>query len=92
MRVVWTATALRAVRDAYAYLADLNPDAAAELAASLLAAGDSLESFPYRGRKVPDTAMRELVVVHPYALRYRIEGGVVEILRVRHASRRPTDP
>lgn len=92
MRVVWTKTALRGVWRAYDYLADFNPRAAVHLAESLLAAGDSLENFPLRGRLVRGTVMRELVSVSPYIIRYRVAGDTVIILRVRHAARRPTTP
>ena len=49
-------------------------------------------NFPHRGRSVRGTAMRELVAVHPYIIRYRITGDDVATLRVRHTSRRPTNP
>jgi toxin ParE1/3/4 len=92
MRVVWTAAATRGLSHAYEYLYDINPRAAEHLAASLFAAGDGLVNFAYRGRPVPQTNMREIVAVHPYIIRYRIEGETVLILRVRHSARRPTNP
>jgi toxin ParE1/3/4 len=49
-------------------------------------------NFPHRGRPVCDTSMRELVTVSPYIIRYRVASDTVNILRVRHASRRPTRP
>lgn len=36
--------------------------------------------------------MRELITAFDYVIRYQIIGDVVEILRVRHTSRRPTKP
>jgi plasmid stabilization system protein ParE len=37
--------------------------------------------------------MRELITDYPYIIRYRIvRDEEVRILRVRHTSRRPTDP
>ena len=92
MQVVWTETALRGVWRAYDYLVDFSPRAAASLAESLLAAGDSLATFPHRGRPVRGASMRELATVNPYIIRYRIDGKTVIILRVRHMSRRPTKP
>jgi plasmid stabilization system protein ParE len=77
---------------AHEYIFDFNPQAAARMADALLAAGDSLASFPHRGRPVRGTAMRELVTVSPYIIRYRIAGDTVIILRVRHGARRPTRP
>lgn len=92
MRVVWTKTALRGVWRAYDYIFEFNPTAAGRMADALIAAGDSLETFPHRGRPVPGTGMRELVSVSPYIIRYRVERDGVVILRVRHSARRPTNP
>ena len=84
MRIVWSPSALREIERATDYLMDFNPRAAKELAEGLVLAGDSLAHFPHRGRRVPNTDMRE---------RYRIvRDDVVRILRVRHISRRPTTP
>jgi len=33
--------------------------------------------------------MRELTVIYPYILRYRLTGGVVSIVRIRHGARQP---
>jgi len=58
----------------------------------VLGAGDSLESFPYRGRLVPGTQLREITLAYPYIIRYRIAADHVRILRVRHGAGRPTQP
>jgi len=92
VRVVWTKTALRGVWRAYDYIHEFNPGAAQRMAEALFAAGDSLVNFPHRGRPVRGTAMRELVSVSPYIIRYRVERDEVVILRVRHSARRPTNP
>jgi plasmid stabilization system protein ParE len=83
-----------ATRDGYCKCdsSALRTAAAREVAASLKASGDSLGHFPHRGRPVPGTAMRELVTTYPYIIRYHIDGNNVVILRVRHTSRRPTNP
>ena len=92
MRVIWTRTAVDGIERANDYLADLNPRAAMEMAERCREAGDSLAHFPHRGRRVPGTGMRELVTSYPYVIRYEIVGDTVEILRLRHTSRRPTAP
>lgn len=92
MRVVWTEPALDAIQRAYDYIFAFNPRAAMHVAESLRDAGNSLEYFPQRGRPVPGTDMRELVTAYPYIIRYRVIGDEVTILRVRHTSRRPTNP
>jgi toxin ParE1/3/4 len=74
------------------YIEQFNPRAARLLADSLVTAGNSLALFPQRGRRVPGTDMRELVIADPYIIRYQVVGDVVVILRVRHSARRPTNP
>ncbi|MSP00790.1 MAG: type II toxin-antitoxin system RelE/ParE family toxin [Acetobacteraceae bacterium] len=91
-RVVWSTSALAQLRSIRAYLERFNPIAAGELAKGLMAAGNGLVIFPHRGRPVPATDKREAVMAYPYIIRYRGVGGTVRILRVRHTSRRPTNP
>ena len=92
LRVIWSPVALREVAALFQYLRDFNPQAAEQVAASLIQAGDSLANFPYRGRLVPNTSLREMVTIYPYIIRYRISGDEVRILRVRHTAREPTNP
>jgi addiction module RelE/StbE family toxin len=89
VQVIWSPAALREITDIHRYIAQFNPSAAARLVDELLAAGDSLETFPNRGRPVAGTALRELTVIHPYIIRYRVAGDHVRILRVRHGRRQP---
>ena len=88
MRVVWSPSALRDIRHIYRYIARFNQRAAEDLARELVAAGDSLESFPQRGRPVPGAHLREWALVYPYIIPYRTAGDQVRILRVRHGMRR----
>jgi plasmid stabilization system protein ParE len=46
--------------------------------------------FPRAGRAV-DGGSYEVPIVPPYMVRYRIEGGRVLILRVRHGARQTED-
>lgn len=93
MRVIWAPSALREVARTYDYLLDFNPRAAVRLAEGLIAAGDRIALFPHRGRRVSNMDMRELVTAYPYIIRYRmLRDDEVHILRVRHTSRRPTNP
>ena len=89
MEVIWSPAALREIAQIYRYIAQFNPHAATSLAGELLSAGDSLEMFPHRGRPVPGTALRELTVVYPYIIRYRVTDDHVRVLRVRHGRRQP---
>ncbi|WP_284943858.1 type II toxin-antitoxin system RelE/ParE family toxin [Acidisoma cladoniae] len=90
--IVWTEPALanlQAIRD---YIQQFNPYAAVTVAADLIATGNGLINFPYRGRPVRGTSMREVASCYPYIIRYRISGEDLVILRIRHASRRQTIP
>ncbi len=87
-RVVWTREALTNLELIRAYIHQFDPQAAQRMASRLIDAGTSLADFPERGR-IATSGTRELVTVPPYVLRYRLEGGTVYILRVRHGARRP---
>jgi hypothetical protein len=65
VRVVWSPSALRDIHHIYGYIVRFNPHAAEDLARQLIAAGDSLETFPQRGRPVPGTNLREWPLVYP---------------------------
>jgi toxin ParE1/3/4 len=91
--VIWSPTAVIQLRAVRVYIEQFNPRAAEAVAAHLLAAGNSLEHFPHRGRPVPGTSTRELVADYRYVIRYHVaRDGTVRILRIRHTSRRPTNP
>ncbi len=92
MQVIWSPAALREIENIYRYIAQFNPRAAENMVREILSAGDSLERFPYRGRAVPGTPLREFTLAYPYMIRYRIAADSVRILRVRHGARRPIDP
>lgn len=63
-----------------------SPAAANRVAVQLLAACDRLEYLPERGRPglLPDT--RELVVLWPYVVVYRVRPGGVEVARIWHGA------
>lgn len=84
MKVRWTTTALRDIENHVAYLDQVNPLAAADLAIALMAAGDSLERFPNRGRAGRIAGTRELLAVAPYVMVYEIASETVTILRIWH--------
>ena len=87
--VVWSDRALTDFEAIIAYIVrQSRPLAAQRLGQRLLAAGDSLAGSPERGRPIK-RGRRELTIVAPYLLRYRIEGERVVILEIRHGARRP---
>jgi addiction module toxin, RelE/StbE family len=87
VQVVWSPAALREIESIYRYIAQFNPQAASNMVREILAAGDNLATFPYRGRAVPGTQLRETPLAHPYVIRYRIAHDHVRVLRVRHGMR-----
>jgi len=84
--VEWSPRAKRDVDAIHASIAIDAPLAAVRFTERLVAAGDSLERHPRRGRAKGKA--REFVIVPPYVIRYRIAGSLVVILRVKHGSRR----
>ncbi|MBF0562231.1 MAG: type II toxin-antitoxin system RelE/ParE family toxin [Alphaproteobacteria bacterium] len=84
MRVRWKTTALRDIEHHVAYLDQVNPRAAHETALALFSAGESLSTFPNRGRhgRIPGT--RELLAISPYVIVYEVGADAVEILNVQH--------
>ncbi|MGD0108628.1 MAG: type II toxin-antitoxin system RelE/ParE family toxin [Rhodopila sp.] len=92
MPVVWRAKALADVSRIVRYIATDNPVAAKRVGRELLLAGDSLVIFPRRGRPGREAGTRELVVVPPYLIVYRVSGAdMVTILRVWHAAQNRSD-
>ncbi|PAX08012.1 type II toxin-antitoxin system RelE/ParE family toxin [Sphingomonas lenta] len=90
-RVVWSKRATAHVSEIIAYIRQHDAAAAERVGARLIALGESLAEFPHRGRPI-GADLRELTTVWPYVLRYRVRGGIVIIIRVRHGRRRPTQP
>jgi addiction module RelE/StbE family toxin len=88
MQVVWRARALADIARIVDHVAEDNPRAAARIGRELVIAGDSLIDFPRRGRLGRRPGTRELVVVRPYILVYRIaEPDTVIVLRNWHGAR-----
>lgn len=86
MPIVWRTRALADISRITRYIAADNPIAAACVARELLLAGDSLVAFPRHGRPGRQAGTRELVVIRPYIIVYRIEEDTVTILRVWHGT------
>jgi addiction module RelE/StbE family toxin len=86
--VIWAPAALRDIAGIHRYIAAFNPAAATRLIERLISAGDSLDTNPRRGRPA-GAQLRELTVVYPYIIRYRVAADQVIVLRVRHGRRQP---
>ena len=85
-KIIWTEEAVEQLEAIVTYVSVYDPAAAERLARRLLELADSLADFPHRGRDAGD-GRREMTVVWPYVLRYRVEDDRVYILRIRHGAR-----
>ena len=83
---MWTAEAADNLEAIVGYVELFHPPAARRIAERLIALADSLAEFPDRGRDAGD-GRREMTIVPPYIMRYRVEADRVVILRVRHGAR-----
>jgi addiction module RelE/StbE family toxin len=93
MNVVYAPRALRDLNDIAAYVAAHDPHAAAKVLNAIKSSIDTLNFFPQIGRLVDDNGHRRVPVLrYPYVIFYRVAGGDLLILHVRHTSRRPIDP
>lgn len=89
-RIKWLRTALQNFDAEMAHIASDSPQAARLVARRIREAIDVLSVYPSAGRPGRIAGTRELVVPKTrYLIPYRVRGGVVEILRVFHVSRRP---
>ena len=90
MRVRWLRKALTNLDEEAAFIASEDPAAARLVVRRIMAAVVELQAQPAIGRPGRVPGARELVVPRTrYVVPYRVRGGVVEILRVFHTSRRP---
>ncbi len=87
-RVVWTEPAQADVLRIRRYIARFRPVAAARMAEDLFGAAEALGEYPDRGKPLTKSR-RELLIISPYRLIYRVTEDEVLILRVRHMARRP---
>jgi addiction module RelE/StbE family toxin len=85
-RIDWSQRSRRDLDAIRAYVEQHAPLAAARLAVALVSTAESLATHPHRGRAVG--AVRELVVVRPYLIRYRVTSDAVQIMRIKHGAQR----
>ncbi len=89
-RIKWLKKALKNFDDEVSYIASDDPAAARLVARRITDAVAVLATQPAIGRPGRVSGTRELFVPKTrYLIPYRARRGVVEILRVFHASRRP---
>jgi plasmid stabilization system protein ParE len=84
-KVIWQPQAISDIRHIARYINDHDPRAARDISARLFDLGESLATFPRRGR--PKGGEREMTSVPPYILRYVVRNDAVFILSIRHGAR-----
>ena len=89
VEVVWSRRALSDLSAIRAYIHQSRPLAAQRMALRLRAAAESLNENPDRGRPVGPVGIRELTVIWPYIIRYRVRSKAVQIIRIKHGAQRP---
>ena len=85
-RVVWAQRALRDLEGIRDYIGQFAPLAAQRFALRLIATANELADHPLRGRPLAG-GRRELTIIPPYLIRYRVSGDTVQILTIRHGAR-----
>ncbi|AGY60309.1 type II toxin-antitoxin system RelE/ParE family toxin [Gloeobacter kilaueensis] len=87
MEVRWTDKSLVDLNRLHAFLRPTNPQAAARVVRSLIAAAKRLEQFPQLGTALPEFAPRNVrrLIVADYEMRYELKDDALFILRVWRA-------
>lgn len=84
----WKPSAVADRKRITAWIAANSPRAAIEMGDMLIRKAAQLDQYPEMGRQGRVDGTRELVVHANYILIYRITGGAVEVLRVKHAAQK----
>jgi plasmid stabilization system protein ParE len=86
----WSALARARLREIRAFIAQDKPEAAARLAARIVAVVEVLRDHPYLGRASAEPGVRELVIGGtPYVVLYRVQAKHVTITTIWHTAQRP---
>jgi addiction module RelE/StbE family toxin len=89
MRIRYTPLALADREAIFQYLNERSPRGAANVIAAIRATAKQLAEQPYSGPSTEYPGIRvKLVGRYPYKLFYRIRDNTVELVHIRHTSRR----
>jgi toxin ParE1/3/4 len=93
MKIRLTKAAIRDLREARAYIATDDPEAALKVISMLDKAIALIGEKPQIGRPIQSQSAREWSVPRfPYVIPYRVSDGVIEIIRIYHTScKRPSE-
>lgn len=84
MQINWTSKALGDLGRLHAFLAEVNPPAAAKVVVSITDAVDRLPRNPRLGVRLDEFEPEEVrrIIVGQYEVRYSIADGVIYVLRI----------
>lgn len=87
MALKWTAGAERDLIRLHAFLASVNPRAAAQVVQQLVSGAEQLLTFPQLGVPLDEFALRDVrrMIVGEYEMRYELTPTTIYILRLWHA-------
>ena len=89
MRLRYTPEAFADRERIFEYLRERSPGGARSVMASIRDAAKLLQDQPYSGYKTDDSDVRiKFITRYPYKIFYRVRDDVVEIIHIRHTSRR----
>ena len=93
MIIKWADEALDDLASLHAFVSIDNPIAAQKLAMMIVNAVEiNLPGHPHMGRPGRINGTRELVITNtPYIVPYRVQSGIIQVLRVYHGARRWPD-
>lgn len=82
----WTVSAERDLVRLHAFLAPLNPRAAAQVVQQLVAGAAQLAAWPQLGTKLEEFAPRDVrrLIIGDHELRYEITAEAIHVLRLWH--------
>jgi toxin ParE1/3/4 len=91
MRIVYTEAALADLDEIFEYLQSHYPTLVEPVQQRIQAALARLQQWPKSARKVAQRTDVRIVplIRYPYLIFYRVTDDTIEIVHVRHASRRP---
>ncbi|MBS0497129.1 MAG: type II toxin-antitoxin system RelE/ParE family toxin [Proteobacteria bacterium] len=82
----WTTSAERDLVRLHAFLATINPRAAAQVARQLIAGAEQLIQYPQLGIKLEEFLPRDVrrMIIGDYELRYELTDEAIYVLRLWH--------
>ena len=90
MIVRYTRGAVQDIEAIAKYIRERNPSAAVQVRGRIEGLIAGLVDFPQQGTPTDERDIRRLVAIpYPYLIFYRIKGGTVIIMHIRHGRRRP---